>query len=140
MLILPMSLLSLGSILLLHATYSTYEHSLLLTPTTTASPASSTTPAISSLPLDIILETLISVLLLCAGLVLNAETLKPIEWRIWAGEVDHGKPHVLKRGEQPQGEFFRGLEKGSRRGFVDIRGQRKAFEEWVKGQNGAGRG
>lgn len=66
--------------------------------------------------------------------MLNSESLKPIEWRVWAAEVDHGVGKEGgggggggggKRGEQGalggEGEFFKGLEKGQRRGFVDIR-------------------
>ena len=47
-------------------------------------------------------------LLICAGVVLGAEALKPISWRVWAGKM-----------EREGGGPFKGLEE--RRGFVDIR-------------------
>ena len=73
------------------------------------------TSPLTSLPLDITLETLISVLLLCVALVLGAEELKPISWRVWAGKLQRGE------GKKGEGEGFAALDKGRRRGFVDIR-------------------
>ena len=42
----------------------------------------------ATLPQDIIVETLISVLVVSIGLVLGADKLKPISWRDWAGEIE----------------------------------------------------
>jgi hypothetical protein len=44
-----------------------------------------------SLPIDIALETLFSVLLLCVGVVLSSPDLKPIQWSKWAGNLERSK-------------------------------------------------
>ncbi len=62
------------------------------------------------LPLDISIETILSVVFVCVGLVLGAEELKPISWRVWAGKAER---------ESGGGGPFQGLE--DRLGFVDIR-------------------
>lgn len=66
--------------------------------------------------------------MICAGLVLNAESLRPIQWRVWAGAVEHGAKVGGKgvgeggpREEVGMAGFFKGLERGRRRGFVDLR-------------------
>ncbi|MCJ1281629.1 hypothetical protein MMC26_000949 [Xylographa opegraphella] len=129
----PRSLLTIGALLLIHACYSAHEHASLSTSFSTASshlPASimpSSQPISSSLPLDISLETLASVLLICVGLVLGAEELRPISWRVWAGRV--------QRGEGQPGEGFQWLEDGKRKGFLDIRAQREEFANWVRGKD-----
>jgi len=82
--------------IMLKSCYSAHEHSLL---TSTA-----------SLPLDVAIETLVSVVLLCFGIVLgNREELKPISWSVWSG--------LLER-EKGCGQFSY-LEE--RVGFLDIR-------------------
>ena len=48
--------------------------------------------------------------MICVGLVVGAEELKPITWRVWAGKVER---------ESGGGGPFQGLE--DRLGFVDIR-------------------
>ncbi len=48
--------------------------------------------------------------MICVGLVVGAEDLKPITWRVWAGKVER---------ESGGGGPFQGLE--DRLGFVDIR-------------------
>lgn len=48
--------------------------------------------------------------MICVGLVVGAEDLKPITWRVWAGKVER---------EGGGGGPFHGLE--DRLGFVDIR-------------------
>ena len=65
------------------------------------------------MPLDIQLETVISVFLVCLGLVAGAEKLKPIAWSVWAGNIEKQGGH---------GNPFRGLEE--RQGFLDIRVRR----------------
>ena len=79
----------------------------------------------AALPLDIKLETLISVFLACLGLVLGSEPLKPVSWSAWAGMIER------EGGPNP----FRGLEE--RVGFMDIRAQRKEFSNWARQQGGA---
>ncbi|KAI4183433.1 MAG: hypothetical protein L6R41_005392 [Letrouitia leprolyta] len=117
--------LILGAILLSHACYSAHEHSSLhaKAPSSTASAQSSSAASISStaLPLDISLETVASVFLICIGVVLGAEQLKPIIWRVWAGQIEK---------ESGGGGPFQALE--DRMGFMDIRAQRKDFADWVR--------
>ncbi|KAK3176467.1 hypothetical protein OEA41_007790 [Lepraria neglecta] len=103
----------LGLLFLSHACYSAYEHSTLLTTfpqSSTIASTSTSSPPTASLPLDISLETIISVVMICVGLVVGAEELKPITWRVWAGKVER---------ESGGGGPFQGLE--DRLGFVDIR-------------------
>jgi len=131
MLLLPRAITVFGVLLLTHACYSAHEHSSL---TARSFTVSSTSPTASShttqLPLDISLETIVSVLLICVGLVLGAEELKPISWRVWAGKVERekGKPDGARNP-------FEGLEE--RAGFMDIRAKRKEFVEWMKEGNQA---
>lgn len=87
----------------IHRCYSAYEHSALH--------AISPQQSISvGLPLDVSVETILSVVFICLGLVLGAEELKPISWRVWARKVER---------ESGGGGPFQGLE--DRLGFVDIR-------------------
>ncbi len=71
---------------------------------------SANTSTIYSLPLDIRIETIVSVFLICFGLVAGADALKPISWNVWAGNIEK---------EGGARNPFRGLEE--RAGFVDIR-------------------
>lgn len=93
--------------------YSAYEHSAIhaISPhqSTIASSPPSQAPSIG-LPLDISIETILSVAFICIGLVLGAEELKPIKWRVWAGKAERGNGG---------GGPFQGLD--DRFGFVDIR-------------------
>ncbi|KAI9759031.1 MAG: hypothetical protein M4579_002620 [Chaenotheca gracillima] len=144
------SLLGFGGVLLAHACYSAHEHTT-LTATTSTTPIltssnSSSTPTdplasaantAATLPLDIILETLISVLLLCAGIVMASPALRPINWRVWAGRIERegvgldGEPG--KDGQAQGVNPFRALEE--RVGFWDVRAKRKEFMEWVREQD-----
>ncbi|OAL33420.1 hypothetical protein AYO20_07276 [Fonsecaea nubica] len=105
-----------GLLSLFHAAYSAHEFSTL----------STKLHKNAALPLDIKLETLVSVFLACFGLVLGSDPLKPVSWSAWAGQIER---------EGGLANPFRGLEE--RVGFMDIRAQRRAFAEWVK-QQGAG--
>ncbi|KAI9673527.1 MAG: hypothetical protein M1829_004034 [Trizodia sp. TS-e1964] len=129
------SLSILGLLLLSHAVYSTHEHSMLHKLPITLD-VSSPSPAVS-LPLDIYLETLASVVVLCFGLVLGAESLKPIRWREWAGRIEreggHGADAILGSGEVGMNPF---LSLESRAGFVDVRAKRRDFAEWVREKDG----
>lgn len=73
------------------------------------------------LPLDIKLETLTAVFLACFGLVLGTEQLKPIEWNVWAGEIEK---------EGGVANPFRMFE--DRPNYIDIRAKRREFAEWAK--------
>ena len=79
----------------------------------------------ADLPLDIKLETIVSVSLACFGIVLGSEPLKPISWSTWAGKIEKDG------GMNP----YQGLEE--RVGFVDIRAKRKEFADWVRQQGKA---
>ena len=94
--------------------YSAYEYSL------TVGTASQLGFASSRLPLDIVLEALTSVLLICIGLVMITPNLQPIIFRVWAGEEE----------KITTGGVYRGLEE--RPGFIDVRLERKRFAEWVR--------
>lgn len=107
--------MSLISPVLTHSCYSAYEFSSLhangpQASTVGGSSGSSQSSTSASLPLDISLETIVSVVFICLGLVVGAEDLKPINWRVWAEKVEK---------ESGGGGPFQGLE--DRLGFVDIR-------------------
>ncbi|KAL1306914.1 hypothetical protein AAFC00_005557 [Neodothiora populina] len=132
-----------GVVLLTHAVYSAHEHSLLSTalPSASAAPTLSSTPSSTStafsyilptldLPLDVTLETLVSVLLICVGIVLGSPELKPIQWRVWAGKLEREKSKQNKDELGPRGNPYAALEQ--RAGFLDIRRARGDFAAWVK--------
>lgn len=104
--------------------YSAHEHTVLhahTSPLTSTTPESASSTGQSSLPLDIVIELLVAVFVLCLGIVGSSMALKPIEWRKWAGEVEKSA-----RAENP----FRILEE--RTGFWDVREKRAEFAEWVR--------
>ncbi|EEQ85145.2 uncharacterized protein BDCG_08414 [Blastomyces dermatitidis ER-3] len=90
-------LTALGLILIVHAGYSAHEHSILY-------------GSAHSVPLDIILETLVAIIFVTLGLVLGSEKLRPISWSVWAGEIEK---------EGGARNPFRGFE--DRIGFWDVR-------------------
>jgi hypothetical protein len=99
----------------------------------TASQASAAT----SLPIDITIETIIATFVITLGLVLGTASLRPIQWRVWAGQIERAGEEGFKTsdGEVNKdyvGNPFRLLE--TRPGFIDIRKQRKEFADWVKSQ------
>ncbi|ORY66343.1 magnesium transporter [Pseudomassariella vexata] len=132
---------ALGLLLFTHACYSAHEHSALQAHRA-ASLSSLTTShggvgVISSLPLDIAIETIVATFVITFGLVLGTAKLRPIQWRVWAGQIEREGEEGFKNssGEVDRdyvGNPFKLLE--SRPGFVDIRRQRQEFAEWVKGQ------
>jgi len=78
-----------------------------------------------------VLETLISVLLLCVGVVLSAPELKPIQWRVWAGKLEREKRKTQKDLDSEIVENpYRALDE--RAGFLDIRARRKEFATWIR--------
>ena len=79
---------------------------------------------------------------------MGAEQLKPISWRVWAGDIERekglgGKEKSDKEilGEMGKGrsEGFEWLGEGGRRGFVDIRVSPFVFELMMEGR-GKGKG
>lgn len=92
-------------------------------------------PTKASLPIDISIETVVAVFIICLGLVLETPELRPIHWRVWAGKIEREgeKGFTNSDGEVDKdfvGNPFRVLE--SRPGFVDIRKERKEFAEWIR--------
>jgi membrane magnesium transporter 1 len=66
---------------------------------------------------------------------MGSAPLRPIQWRVWAGQIEREGEEAFKdaNGEVNRdfvGNPFKLLE--SRPGFVDIRKQRREFAEWVK--------
>lgn len=101
--------------------YSAYEYSSLQT--STLSPNHS-----FSLPTDIVVEVLTSLVVLCLGIVLSAPALRPVQWSKWAKQVEmeHGRRRKgieAKRVEDQVGAgmglVFKSLDE--RMGFLDIR-------------------
>ncbi|KAL2835889.1 magnesium transporter, partial [Aspergillus pseudoustus] len=70
-----------GLVLLAHAGYSAHEHTVLYSNVHLSSSS-------TSLPQDIVVEALVSLLIVSTGLVLGAEKLKPVSWSEWAKEVE----------------------------------------------------
>lgn len=117
-----------------YSVYSAYEHSLLPT-SSQPLPPSRFIPRILdpkvNLPPDITLETVLSIFLLCVGVVLSSQELKPIQWNVWAGRLERSKDaRAIKEFGVGGGNPYATLE--DRPGFLDIRGQRKEFAKWVK--------
>ena len=114
--------------------YSAYEHSLLPSASIPPTPSSVLPRSIDpkvNLPLDITLETLFSVLLLCVGVVMSSASLKPIQWNVWAGSLERSKEaRAVKEVGVGGGNPYAALEE--RPGFLDIRAQRKAHEKWTQ--------
>ncbi|RVX73079.1 hypothetical protein B0A52_02205 [Exophiala mesophila] len=108
-------LVLIGILSLLHAAYSAHEFAAL----------SNKLHKNAQLPLDIKLETLVSVFLASVGLVLGSDSLKPISWNAWAGNIE-------KRGLANPFHAFE-----ERVGFMDIRAQRKDFANWARQQAGS---
>ncbi|KAI0599363.1 transmembrane protein 32 [Biscogniauxia sp. FL1348] len=128
-----------GLILLAHACYSAHEHSALQSHRVASltSLGTSQTGAAVSLPIDITIETIVATFVICLGLVSGTSRLRPIQWRVWAGQIEReGEAGFLNSSGEVEKDYvgnpFRLLE--SRPGFVDIRKQRKEFAEWVKNQ------
>lgn len=124
--------------------YSAHEHSVLQS-TGTAHLSSITphTATTTSLPIDISIETIVSLVIVCLGLVLGTPQLRPIQWRVWAGKIEReGAQGFMNADGDVDKDFvgnpFRVLE--SRPSFTDIRKQRHEFAEWVRQGGWAGEG
>ncbi|KAJ4341798.1 hypothetical protein N0V87_001461 [Didymella glomerata] len=125
---------TVGALFLTHAVYSAHEHT--------------TAFASTPLPLDITLELLVGVFILSTGIVVSADKLKPIQYAKWAGQIsrDGRKPEgkYTREGEEILSEgdpyAFLGLDGGiggkgeGRRGFWDVKGKRKEYDDWVRGK------
>ncbi|KAL1973559.1 hypothetical protein VTN31DRAFT_6194 [Thermomyces dupontii] len=109
----------LGLLLLAHAGYSVHELSAL-----SSNAAAPTSSSPTSIPLDIKIETLTSVVLVSIGLVLGADKLKPVTWSAWAGEIER---------EGGAKNPYRGLQE--RPGFWNVRESRREFAEWKQAQD-----
>lgn len=116
-----------------HSVYSSYEHSLLPSSSMPPAPSSILPRALDpkiSIPTDIVLETIISVLLLCVGVVLGSPDLKPIQWNAWAGRLERSREAREVKAVGVGGSPFAFLEE--RPGFLDIRTRQKEYADWVK--------
>lgn len=119
--------------------YSAYEHSLLPSASIPPKP-SAILPSILdpklNLPTDIALETVFSILILCIGVVLSSQELKPIRWNVWAGRLESQKEARRYRAVGVGGgNPYAALEE--RAGFWDVRGARKGFEKMMKDSAGS---
>ncbi len=99
-----------------------------------ASPGA-TASTFASLPIDISIETIVAVFLVCLGLVLGTPELRPIQWRVWAGKIEReGEKGFMSGSGQVDKDYvgnpFKFLE--SRPGFINIRKQRKDFAAWAE--------
>ncbi|KAI1265649.1 transmembrane protein 32 [Xylariaceae sp. FL1019] len=128
-----------GLILLAHACYSAHEHSALQShrAASLSSLASSPSGSSAALPIDITIETIVATFIVCLGLVAGTSRLRPVQWRVWAGQIEReGESSFRNSSGEVEKDFvgnpFRLLE--SRPGFIDIRQQRKEFAEWVREQ------
>ncbi|RYP59996.1 hypothetical protein DL770_010103 [Monosporascus sp. CRB-9-2] len=128
-----------GFILLAHACYSAHEHAALQSHRAASLSSLTTSQAgvATSLPVDITIETIVATLIVCLGLVLGTSRLRPIQWRVWAGQIEReGEAGFTNSSGEVEKDYvgnpYRLLE--NRPGFVDIRKQRKEFAEWVKRQ------
>ncbi|KAK4158208.1 magnesium transporter [Chaetomidium leptoderma] len=136
MTLLSKTLTAFGGILLAHACYSAREHTTLQSLRSAATAALTSSPAAAvSLPVDIIIETIISTFVILLGLVLGTRALRPLEWRVWAGKIEREGEEGFTDGAGAVDKDFMGnpfsvLE--SRPNFVDIRKQRREFTEWVQ--------
>ncbi|PHH59178.1 hypothetical protein CDD81_3664 [Ophiocordyceps australis] len=134
------SVTTAGLMLLAHSCYSAQEHAALSSTlaarsgplTATVSGPVADGQASAALPIDIRIEAVVATLVLCLGLVLGSQKLRPVEWRVWAGKLEREGEGGIEAAEgECHGNPFAALE--SRPGFVDIRRQRRDFVEWAKG-------
>ncbi|KAF4584244.1 magnesium transporter [Ophiocordyceps camponoti-floridani] len=123
-----------GLILLAHSCYSAHEFaarflSSLMFAHTSKGQHPGTAP-----PLDVCIETLIATMILCFGLVLGSQKLRPIEWPVWAGKIEREGATGFLDGSGKVDTDYRGNPFGvleSRPGFMNIRQQRRDFAQWL---------
>jgi hypothetical protein len=90
---------------------------------------------ISTLPIDIRIETVVATLIVCLGIVIGSEKLHPVPWQVWAGKIEREGRAGFLDGQGHVDTDFRGSPFGileSRPGFLDVRKQRIAFAKWAK--------
>ncbi|PHH84494.1 hypothetical protein CDD83_1852 [Cordyceps sp. RAO-2017] len=126
----------IGLSILVHAWYSAKEHAA-LSSTFMKHEISSHGQHHSgpSLPTDICVETVLSTLIVCLGLVLGSQQLRPIQWHVWAGKIERDGDAGFSDGSGDVDKEYHGSPFGildSRPGFVDIRKQRRDFVSWAK--------
>ena len=86
-----------GTVMLLHSGYSAFES---LKYEKSLDPSSRLETPLDVIPqklfkltfLQIRLETVVSVILLCLAVVLNSSELKPVKWREWANSQERETP------------------------------------------------
>ena len=62
---------------------------------------------------------------------MGSQQLMPIQWNVWAGRLEKSKTARAMREESVgAGNPYSNLDE--RPGFLDIRGQRKEFANWVQ--------
>ncbi|RDA85146.1 hypothetical protein CP532_1586 [Ophiocordyceps camponoti-leonardi (nom. inval.)] len=121
-----------GLLLLAHACYSAHEHATLSLTSSIFGHTSKNHQTIAKIPLDICVETVVATIMLCFGLVLGSQKLRPIEWHVWAGKIEReGAAGFLdgsgKVDKEYRGSPFAVLE--SRPGFINIRQQRREYAQ-----------
>ncbi|RCI09031.1 hypothetical protein L249_4915 [Ophiocordyceps polyrhachis-furcata BCC 54312] len=121
-----------GLLLLAHSCYSAHEHAALSLTSSIFGHSSKNHQPIIKIPLDICVETVVATIMLCLGLVLGSQRLRPIKWHVWAGKVEReGAAGFLdgsgKVDKEYRGNPFAALE--SRPGFINIRQQRREFAQ-----------
>lgn len=121
-----------------HSCYSAHEHSALYA-AALSSDLHTPSSSLNSLPIDISIETIVALFSVVVGLVLGTPSLRPIQWRVWAGKIEREGEYGFMNGDGEVAKDYVGnpyklLE--SRPGFVDIRKQRKEFAAWVREGDG----
>ncbi|UNI15284.1 hypothetical protein JDV02_001827 [Purpureocillium takamizusanense] len=123
-----------GLVFLAHSCYSAQEHFALSS--ALSKRAASQQHSEASMPIDIRIEAVVATLIICLGLVLGSQTLRPVQWNVWAGKIEREGPAGFVDGSGQVERDYRGSPFGvleSRPGFVDIRKQRRDFAKWAKG-------
>ena len=70
------------------------------------------------------------------GVVLSSPGLKPIQWNVWAGKLERSQEaREVKEVGVGGGNPYAGLEE--RPGFLDVRGRRKEFAQWIRQDAGS---
>jgi hypothetical protein len=100
-----------------------------------ASLHSSANGSLASIPLDISIETIFAIIMICVGLVLGTPPLRPVQWRVWAGMIEREgeRGFVDANGSVAKdymGNPFKVLE--TRPSFLNIRQQRAEFADWIR--------
>ncbi|EQK99853.1 hypothetical protein G6O67_002368 [Ophiocordyceps sinensis] len=124
-----------GLVILAHACYSAQEHTILYSTFAKHTASSQMRQPGASLPIDVCIETVLATLIMCLGLVLGSQNLRPIQWRVWAGKIEREGDAGVTDGSGEVDKEYRGSPFGaldSRPGFVDIRKQQREFAQWVK--------